>query len=339
METTHDHDQRAEPETDVTQADSEILVRRTFEAPRSLVWRMFTEPEQLAMWWGPTGFTTSTAHHDCKVGGQWRYTMHGPDGQGYENLINYLEVDEPTRLVYKHGGEVDVEPIDFTVEVTFEEEQPGRTRVVMRSVFPTPEAKHRVVSKYNALDGARQTMGRLAEHLARASDGGPGEGDTLLIRRVFDAPVELVWQAWTTPEHMINWFAPAAWKLTQCDIDLRAGGFFHYRMEGEGFPSSWGVWWIREVARPSRLTFVSSFSDAERRVVRAPFSEHWPLETHTVLTLEPHAGRGGGTVMTMRAHPMNATDAEHEAFRGMFEGMQQGWGQTLDSLSRFLSER
>ncbi|UUZ57439.1 SRPBCC domain-containing protein [Massilia sp. H-1] len=71
------------------------------------------------MWWGPDGYRTTTWNMDVVVGGQWRYTMHGPDGTDYENLVTYTEIVRPERLCYDLGEPDD--PVQFKSTVTFEE--------------------------------------------------------------------------------------------------------------------------------------------------------------------------------------------------------------------------
>lgn len=151
-------------------ADREIVVTRVFNAPRELVFQAWTDTEQISRWWGPRGFSTTTYHSDVRPGGVWRFCMHGPDGRDYQNLVTFLEVVPPERLVYKHGGAADVEPVNFEVTVTFEEEA-GGTRVTMRMVFPTAEMRDEVVSKYGALEGAHDTLDRFGEHLVTRAGG------------------------------------------------------------------------------------------------------------------------------------------------------------------------
>src|SRR5262245_19065426 len=91
-------------------SDREIVLSRVFDAPRALVFKVWTDPTHLAKWWGPRGFSTTTERMEVNPGGQWRFCMHGPDGRDYQNLITYREVSPPSRLVYKHGGDKDVEP-------------------------------------------------------------------------------------------------------------------------------------------------------------------------------------------------------------------------------------
>jgi uncharacterized protein YndB with AHSA1/START domain len=146
--------------------DREIAATRVFDAPRELVWKAWTEPEHIAQWWGPNGFTTTTHSMELRPGGVWRYVMHGPDGRDYRNKVTYLEVVKPERLVYNHGGEEDVEPVNHHVTVTFRE-QGDKTRVDMRMVFVSAEARTHVIEAYGAFEGLKQHMGRLEAYLAK----------------------------------------------------------------------------------------------------------------------------------------------------------------------------
>src|SRR5205085_1300696 len=85
--------------------EATIATTRTVDAPRELVWQMWTDPAHVGKWWGPNGFTTTTKSFDLRVGGAWLFTMHGPDGTDYPNKIVYREIVPPARLVYDHGDE------------------------------------------------------------------------------------------------------------------------------------------------------------------------------------------------------------------------------------------
>jgi len=135
-----------------------------FNAPRELVFDAWTDQKHLAQWWGPDGFSTTTRSIDIRAGGVWRFVMHGPDGRDYENRITYVEVMKPKRLVYRHGGGEDVEPVQFEVEVTFED-LGGQTKLTMRMVFPSAEERARVIREYGADKGLAQTLARLAEYV------------------------------------------------------------------------------------------------------------------------------------------------------------------------------
>jgi uncharacterized protein YndB with AHSA1/START domain len=91
-----------------------IIGSRLLNAPRQLVFSAFTDPKHLAQWWGPDGFTTTTHSFEFRPGGVWHFVMHGPDGRDYQNRITYEEIIRPERLVYRHGGGTDVEPVQVT---------------------------------------------------------------------------------------------------------------------------------------------------------------------------------------------------------------------------------
>jgi uncharacterized protein YndB with AHSA1/START domain len=141
--------------------DREITTTRLFDAPRELVWRVWTEPEHIAQWWGPNGFTNTIQSMDVRPDGVWEFVMHGPDGRNYPNRIVYREVNKPSRLVYEHGPAP-----KFEVTVTFEEEGARKTRIHMRMLFGTAKERDQVIRDVGAIEGLNQTLGRLAEHLA-----------------------------------------------------------------------------------------------------------------------------------------------------------------------------
>ena len=150
------------------QAGQELILTRILGAPRSLVFRAWTDPQHMARWWGPRGFTTTTHAMDVRSGGEWRFVMHGPDGTDYKNRIVYLEVVKPERLVYNHFGEEGDEEEKFQTTVTFRD-RGTTTEVIMRALFPTAAAREFVVEKHGAIEGGKQTLERLAEFVGSGS--------------------------------------------------------------------------------------------------------------------------------------------------------------------------
>jgi uncharacterized protein YndB with AHSA1/START domain len=142
-----------------------IIAVREFDAPRELVFSLWTDPKHLSQWWGPNGFTTTTSSFDMRPGGIWRFVMHGPDGRDYQNRVTYEEVVPPARIVYRHGGGPDVEPVQFTQTITFDD-LGGRTRITWRGDFPSAAERDRVIKEYGAAEGLAQTLRRLAEYVA-----------------------------------------------------------------------------------------------------------------------------------------------------------------------------
>ena len=142
-----------------------IIGTRVFDAPRELVFAAFTDPEHLAQWWGPNGFTTTTSKFEFRAGGIWRFVMHRPDGRDYQNRITFDEIIAPERIVYRHSGGDDVEPVQFKQTLTFED-LGGKTKLTWHGTFPSAEERDRVIKDYGADKGLAQTMARLAEYVA-----------------------------------------------------------------------------------------------------------------------------------------------------------------------------
>ena len=139
----------------------------------------------------------------------------------------------------------------------------------------------------------------------------------LVLERIVDVPVELVWAAWTQPEHIKKWFTPAPWTTTDCEIDLRPGGIFRTTMrspEGKDFPNS-GC--FLEVIPNRRLVFTDALLPGYRPSAKPFFTG--------IISLEPH---GNGTRYTATAiHMDEATRKQHEEM-----GFHSGWGKALDQL-------
>lgn len=143
-------------------SNREIIITRTVNAPRDRVWEVWTTAEHLAHWWGPNGFTITTLTFDFRVGGEWRFMMHGPDGRDYPNNIIFTEIKKPELIANDHGA--DDGKVHFQARVTFED-QDGVTLVTMKSVFPSAEERDRVVKEHGAIEGGKQTLGRLSAYV------------------------------------------------------------------------------------------------------------------------------------------------------------------------------
>jgi len=149
-------------------AAREIVIRRLIRAPRELVFDAWTNPTHIGKWWGPHGFKTTTFAMDVRPGGVWDFVMHGPDGRDYKNRIEYLEVNRPIFLAYKHAGEGADAEVQFRSTVRFGETF-GQTSVTLRMVFSTAQACEHAVHVYHAIEGGQQTLERLAQHAEKGS--------------------------------------------------------------------------------------------------------------------------------------------------------------------------
>lgn len=144
-------------------ADRDIVISQVINAPRELVFEAFTEVRHLSRWWGPEGFTTTTRAFEFRVGGEWDFVMHGPDGVDYQEWITWTEIAPPGRIVLLHG-ESREDPNTFESVLTFELDG-GLTRIEMRTTFPTKELRDEAAEKYHAIEGGQQTLSNLAAYV------------------------------------------------------------------------------------------------------------------------------------------------------------------------------
>lgn len=162
------------------------------------------------------------------------------------------------------------------------------------------------------------------------------EKPELVITREFRAPRELVFQLWTEPEHLKQWWGPTGFDLGVSQLDLRPGGIFHYSMKSPDGFEMWAKFVYREIEAPERIVYVNSFSDPEGNTIRAPFEGHetWPLETLYTLTLSESDGI---TTVTLRGEPIHATEEERRTYAAGFDSMKQGFSGTFDQLADYLA--
>jgi uncharacterized protein YndB with AHSA1/START domain len=149
--------------------EREIVSTRTLAASRERVFRAFSEPAQLARWWGPKGFTNTIHEFDLRAGGMWRLTMHGPGGANYANESRFVEIVPLERVVFQH-----LEPVHgFRMTMIFAE-QAGRTTLTWRMLFDSAEEATKV--RRFVVAANEENFDRLAAIL-ETKDNGPGTRD------------------------------------------------------------------------------------------------------------------------------------------------------------------
>ena len=321
------------PTSPSSSSDREIVISRIVDAPRELVWQAWTDPQQVVKWWGPRGFSTTIKKMDFRVGGVWEHVMRGPDGANYPNKSLFKEIVPLERITYSHGGGREDGPgASFTATWTFETVAGGRTRLTGRMVFPSAEARDFVVKEFGAIEGGKQTLERLSEHLPLMA-AAPCE---FVITRVLAAPRDLVWQMWTQAEHLQQWFGPKGCTTSVAKLDFRVGGIFHYGIAMPDGTKLWGRFAYREITAPERLVWVNSFSDENRGLGRHPLNAAWPQELLTVVTFSEFEGR---TTVTIHWTPLSANPTEQQTFDSSHDSMNQGWGGTLEQLAAHLKNQ
>lgn len=135
-----------------------IVSTRLIPFPRKAVFDAFRDPTRLAQWWGPAGFTSTIHEFDLRPGGRFRLTLHGPDGENYENDKEFLEVVTPGRVVFRHCQPTH----DFTMAMTWEEEA-GVTRLTWTMTFE-PAADGEKIRDF-ILKANEENFDRLENHL------------------------------------------------------------------------------------------------------------------------------------------------------------------------------
>lgn len=312
-----------------TTKSNELRIIRVYDAPVKLVWEAWTDPAKAALWWGPRGFTLTTHSKDLRVGGHWHYTMHGPDGTDYPNKTTYYEVEEQAKLVYDHGAN-DEQPALFRVTVTFAEKN-GKTTMDMRMALKTAEEADEM-RQFIKDAGGNGTWDRLAEFVEKETSN----NEIFVINRSFEAPIDLVFDMWTKPEHIANWLAPRGFDTKFMRADIKSGGSSFYLMSNDAAGiKMFGRAEYLEVEKPHRISYRQQFCDENENVSRHPMAPTWPATMLTTIQLAEEGPKQTRVTVTMQAIGEN-TDEEIATFTNGRAGMTMGWTGSFDKLEEYL---
>jgi uncharacterized protein YndB with AHSA1/START domain len=308
---------------------NEIHITRVYDAPVAVVWDAWTDPEQTKHWWGPRGFTTTTHSKDFRPGGQWTYTMHGPDGTDYPNTTIYHEVEQHRKLVYDHGGHDDRPPM-FRVTVLFSENH-GKTTMDMTMALATSEAAEET-RKFIKKAGGNATWDRLAEYLEKETSG----KDRFVIARSFATPIETMFEMWTDPNHFSQWLAPTGFEMQFVRADIRTGGSSFYFMAGPAMKMYGRVEYLK-IEKPGTIVYTQQFCDEHEKPSRHPMSPTWPATMLTTVQFTPEGL--DQTRITVTWEPYGATTPEEvDTFIKARGGMTMGWTGSFDKLDEYLEK-
>jgi len=293
-----------------------LVLTRVFDAPRALVWEAWTDPRHLAQWWGPHEYTAPRAEMNLRPGGTLHIDMRGPDGSIHAVTGAVREVRAPERLVFTtqltdEDGGIFVELLN-TVTLA---ERNGRTslRLDVRVLQAAPEAAGPLGSME---EGWSQSLDRLASDVAtRAS------AREMVVTRVVDAPRALVWEAWTDPVHVGEWWGPEGFTTTTEMMDVRPGGRWAHVMHGPDGTAYPNLPVFHEVVKPERLVYTNSGGEEDGPEARF----------RATVTFDEMGPR---TRITMRAE---FASAQSRDFVVRHFGAYEGAHQTLNRLARFLA--
>jgi uncharacterized protein YndB with AHSA1/START domain len=307
----------------------EIRLIRQYDAPVALVWDAFADEARASQWWGPRGFTITTHSKDLRPGGTWVYTMHGPDGTDYPNFTRYHVVERHARLEYDHGASsADSAPL-FRMTVEFRD-LGGRTELELCMTLATPDAAQQARAFIKAA-GGNATWDRLAEYLEVQSS----REQIFVINRSFDAPIDTLFDMFTTPEHLVQWLPPTGFTMEFRRVTIAAGGDAFFVMTN-GDSTMYGRSAYTVVERPGRIVYTQCFTDEQERVTRHAGAASWPETMQTIVQL---AAEGPAqTRVTIRSSVVgSATPDEVAAFVDERGGMTRGWTGSFDKLEALLA--
>jgi uncharacterized protein YndB with AHSA1/START domain len=291
----------------------EITLTKIVDAPCDLVFKAWTEAEHLKHWWGPDGFGVAAVTSDAREGGAFEIVMRGPDGSEYPLTGTYREFDPPRKLVMDStAAGPDGKPALEAVSTLTFVDHGGKTEITVheRADALLPGAAMMLAGMEV---GMLQSLRRLDDFLMGAVDR------QIVLSRLIQSPRELVFDAWTSTDHLERWWGPNGFTLTTHDIDVRPGGSWRFTMhgpDGVDYPNELA---FEQVVRPELLTFEHG----------APGTDDPSF--HGMVTFDDFMGNTFLTmrsVFTTKAH-LDQVIEEHGAI--------EGGNQTLDRLVAYVA--
>lgn len=315
----------------------ELLIKRTFRAKKERVWKAWTDPEILKIWWGPRTFTTPVAKMDLRVGGRYLVCMRSPDMKDFWSTGSFKEIVPMSKLVYtdsfadEEGNIVPAAwygmpgpwPLELLVTVMFEEKGGATEMGLYHSGMPDGMASEM------AKAGWSESFDKLEEYLETGKVAmpktiliaNPGVQE-IIITRTLDAPRELVFRAYTDTNLISQWWGPAKYKTTIEELEARPGGSWRFVQSDEGNVYAFrGV--FHEVKAPELIVQTFEFE---------------PMAGHVELQKATFEEKDGKTLFTAKSVYLSVEDRDAELSARMEAGMNEGFDR-LDALLEKLKRR
>ncbi len=158
----------------------------------------------------------------------------------------------------------------------------------------------------------------------------------MTLTRQIDAPIGLIWKAWTDEDSLKQWFGPAGFPITKSAMDFKVGGYYHYGMSVPTGQTMWGRWDFTEIVPEEKLVMLTAFSAEDRtQNTRHPMVPTWPLHTKSTTTFEE---KDGGTLLNITWVPFEANAMEVATFDQSHAAMKAGWEGTFKQLEVFAAK-
>lgn len=317
------------PVTAVT-TDAEALTMTLvgdFPAPKERLWRAFTDPRQLERFWGPPGYPAAFTRFDFAVGESAHYVMTSPQGERFGGRWEFVDIDPQSAFEVtdafadESGAPIEGMPVS-RMTFSFEATATG-SRLTNVTRFDSAEALEQVVAM-GAVEGSTLAFNQLDAVLQDLREYALGKGTRteilddqhVRITRLISGPADAVWRAHTDPDLVRRWLSgPDGWRMTECEIDLRAGGVYRY---------GWA---------PEAGTEGEAFGfDGETLVVEP--ERRWVTTEHMTGTDYPSTtndlslyGEDGVTLLTLLIEYPDAATRDMVLATGMTEGMEASYAR------------
>jgi uncharacterized protein YndB with AHSA1/START domain len=305
----------------------QLTITRIFDAPRSLVFKAWTEPRHLAQWWSPNGFTNPVCELDLRPGGRIRIDMRAPDGVVYEMGGEFDEVVEPERLVFRStaGRDAEGRPMLENRNTVLFEEHAGKTRLTLQVLVLTA-APEMATALAGMEQGWSESLDKLAAQVGLMSRTvitvEPGKQE-ITVSRIFDAPPDLVFRAWTDPLMIPRWWGPRYLTTTVDRLEARSGGSWRFvqRAPDGGEHAFHGVY--HEVTAPR--TIIGTF-------------EYEGVPGHVALETETFEDLGGRTRVVGTSVFPTLEDRDGMVQSGMESGVIDSTERMVEVLAELQQE-
>ncbi len=322
------------PKTEKRAENAELTITRIFDAPPGLVWKAWTDPDLMGRWWGPKGYTAPVIKIDLRVGGKYLYCMRSSEGQDvwstgvFREIVPYRKIvatdsfaDEKGNVVMaSHYGMTGEWPAELIATEKFEEEK-GKTRLNLRHEgFPSAEMSGMAKTGWNeSFDKLDIVLKEEKEHYSKNVIVAEPGTQVAFLTRVFDAPPERLFKAYTDPKLIPEWWGPARLTTKIDKMDARTGGSWRFiQRDPEG--NEYAFHGVYHEVSPMRI--VQTF-------------EYEGMPGHVMLQVMTLEKRDDKTKMTDKSIIESADDMD-----GMLaSGMMDGWIETVERLARLVEKK